>query len=122
MIFSLIVLFAGFIFYFGRNDSAEFRQDAGLNHNVEIKLLNRFSGEAVPGNTIGIYFLNPAGSVDKKLVTSGVTDEKGIARFTLSRGVYRAIPAGSWAGSTDFSLSVDTQELKVNLYVNSILN
>lgn len=91
-------------------------------YNVHIAVVDQFESRVISGNTVEIYALNPDGSIDKKMISSAVTDEKGVAHLSLPKGVYRATPAGSWAGSTDFSLSLDTQELKTTIYVQSILN
>ena len=91
-------------------------------YNVHIALVDQFESGVISGNTVEIYALNSDGSIDKEMISSAVTDEEGVAHLSLPKGIYRATPAGSWAGSTDFSLSLNTQELKTTIYVQSILN
>lgn len=115
--FPLFLLIIGFLLLAVSCD-----QTIICTENVHVALVEPFEEGQIAGNIIEIYALHPDGSIDKEMITSSVTDENGIAHFCLPKGVYRAFPAGSWAGSIDFSLSTDNQELDTRLIVESILN
>lgn len=115
----LFILLGGVAYYFWTNNFLIKSPEVDTTGNVEIKLIERFSGEVMSGNTVEIHNLNSDGSVDDKVLASSITDEQGIARFTLKKGIYRAVAPG---GSTDFSLSVDDEEFRVTLYTFQVTN